>query len=212
MRQFPLALCLLGVLWACQSADKKPADIIHKDRMVDILTELHLAEARAAGARMRSPDSTQVLFLKMQDFVLKKYGFTKAQYYKSYEYYMTAMVEMDEIYAKVERRLDSMDKATPLTAQPLLQDKEMIALWTKAIKALPEYQGDELMFFEGGRVGSKSAPIQQSIDQIYNIQANFQTAQAEAANLNQPEVAIVYKMAVTYYLTQQQAAAAANNK
>jgi len=92
---------LLLLLTACAESPKPPAGTLDKDRMINILIDIHVAEARAGGAALRSQDSSTVYYKVLEAEVFKKHGVDSTTYYNSYRYYMNNLKQMDQIYAAV---------------------------------------------------------------------------------------------------------------
>ena len=94
-------LFLFLLLTACTESPKPPPGTLDKDRMINILIDIHIAEARAGGAALRSQDSSTVYYKVLEGDVFKKHGVDSTTYYRSYRYYMNNIKEMDQIYAAV---------------------------------------------------------------------------------------------------------------
>ena len=86
---------------ACAESPKPPPGTLDKDRMINILIDIHIAEAKAGGAALRSQDSSTVYYKVLESKVFKKHGVDSTKYYNSYRYYMHNIKEMDQIYAAV---------------------------------------------------------------------------------------------------------------
>ncbi len=93
---------LLLVLVACQreTSDADVNGVLSKDKMVHILTDLHLVEAQA-GASGLNYDSTLILYNELERQVLAKHNTDTAQYRRSYRYYSDNVEDLDRIYARV---------------------------------------------------------------------------------------------------------------
>ncbi len=94
-------LFLFLLLTACTESPKPPPGTLDKDRMINILIDIHIAEAKAGGVSLRSQDSATVYYKVLEGDVFKKHGVDSTTYYRSYRYYMNNIKEMDEIYAAV---------------------------------------------------------------------------------------------------------------
>jgi hypothetical protein len=92
-------LFILLLLSACVEPEKPPAYLLSKEQMINILTDIHIAEAKVNMMNLRSYDSMQVLYRKLEGDIFKKYQVDTAVYNKSYQYYLENTKEMDEIYA-----------------------------------------------------------------------------------------------------------------
>lgn len=95
-------IAMLLCLVACENSKKSaPNNLIQKNQMVDLITELHLAEAKVQNMGYRSSDSSFLVYEKLQLEVLQKHKVSKADYDSSYAFYSRNLKEFDEIYAKV---------------------------------------------------------------------------------------------------------------
>jgi hypothetical protein len=95
-----IIFCLL-LLASCQSSPKTPPGILDQDSMINILIDIHVAEAKANSAGLRSPDSVQVYYKFLEKDVFSKHSTDSTRYYNSYRYYMENIKQMDQIYAAV---------------------------------------------------------------------------------------------------------------
>jgi len=89
------------LLVQCGSKDRIPSEMVPKEKMVDILLDIHVMESKIESVRFGSRDSMQVAYLNAQREILQKYKVDSATYYKSYDYYFKQMYHMKEIYEKV---------------------------------------------------------------------------------------------------------------
>ena len=91
---------------ACTNpADRKPAGLIDEKEMADILTEVHMAEARIGRLSLTSLDSSQVAYKHMESQIFKKFGVDTATYRKSYIFYSSHPANMEVIYKQVTEKL-----------------------------------------------------------------------------------------------------------
>lgn len=104
--------CLWSVLvsfWltaACTAPeDQRPDNLIDEDRMVDILTEVHIAEARVSRLSLRSTDSSNIVYKHLENQIFKKFDVDTAAYRKSYIFYSSHPADMEAIYKKVTEKL-----------------------------------------------------------------------------------------------------------
>jgi hypothetical protein len=88
-------------LLSCSEPDNKPERLLSKEQMINILTDIHIAEAKANRSQLRSYDSIQVYYKSLEKDVFKKYGVDTTVYKQSYAYYLEHMEVMDEIYTAV---------------------------------------------------------------------------------------------------------------
>lgn len=93
-----MLLCLV----ACESSkDRVPENLIDKDQMSKIITDIHLAESKVQTMAYKSSDSALLMYDKLQLDVLQKHKVSKVAYDSSYAYYSRHLKDFDQIYAKV---------------------------------------------------------------------------------------------------------------
>ncbi|GAA4405835.1 hypothetical protein GCM10023187_24640 [Nibrella viscosa] len=107
---------LLLVLNCRPLTDKPPANLIPKETMVEILTDIHLAEARVSKLALGSSDSSAIVYRRLERDIFKKHKVDTAAYNQSYTYYSAQPKLMEEIYKQVvenlqETKPDSTAKA-----------------------------------------------------------------------------------------------------
>jgi hypothetical protein len=107
-----LATCglLLALLTGCDRPEdvKPPAQLLTKEKMVSMLVQLHLLEARVEASRL-SIDSARALYQSQQSLLLRKNNVpeTDSVLQRSYRFYAINRKDMEEIYAAV---IDSLQK------------------------------------------------------------------------------------------------------
>lgn len=99
MKKFFLGLLLI-FFFSCIHTDKPPADIMTKQEMINFLIDLHIVEAKINILSV-PPDTVKKFFPEIQDNLFEKHHITDSVYYKSYQYYLTHVDEMEEIYSAV---------------------------------------------------------------------------------------------------------------
>ena len=101
MKRFFLAILFLILTQACTSpVEPAPADVLSPRKMTGIMVDIHVAESRIETMGLVS-DTAAVYFKNMQDEIFKKHQITEQQFYKSYDYYLHNVSELDKIYEKV---------------------------------------------------------------------------------------------------------------
>ena len=101
MKRFFLILLTGFCFTACTSpVSPAPADIIPESQMTSMLVDLHVAEARVERLGMIT-DTAAIYYKKAQQEIFKKNKVTEKQFYKSYDYYLHNVSELDKIYARV---------------------------------------------------------------------------------------------------------------
>ena len=99
---------LTGLLFSCGNEKEKtvatPADVLPKEKMALVITDIHLAEAKAS--LQPTPDtSSEKLNFRM---IFEKNKITKDQYEKSIAFYIDNPELMNEVYEKVLNELSRM--------------------------------------------------------------------------------------------------------
>ncbi|MGA0556079.1 DUF4296 domain-containing protein [Larkinella sp. VNQ87] len=102
---------LMGLLLACQKpTTEAPADLIPKPKMAQILTEIHLAEARVTKLNRISQDTNTLIYKHLERQIYKKYQVDTAVYNKSYTYYAADPQQLADIYKLVTEELEKRKK------------------------------------------------------------------------------------------------------
>ncbi len=104
-----IALCILVGI-SCNSPTERPSDIIDPDKMVLVLTDVHLTEGAKTGRQIMG-DTLRVETYYQK--VFNKYGTTLAQFNKSYAYYTKHPTEMNSIYEQVIESLNRIEVRVP---------------------------------------------------------------------------------------------------
>ncbi|WP_052732627.1 DUF4296 domain-containing protein [Hymenobacter terrenus] len=104
-RRYCLGLALAPLLLAvpaCQRPEEppQPADLVPKEKMISLLADLHLLEARVESSRL-SPDSARALYLTQQKNLLWKQEITDSAFQRSYRYYGIHGKDLNDIYGAV---------------------------------------------------------------------------------------------------------------
>ncbi|GAB3576965.1 hypothetical protein GCM10027578_43810 [Spirosoma luteolum] len=103
-------LLSLVMLLACEAPeDKRPDDVIPEDRMANILTEIHLIEARVNRFALPSGDSSRALYKHLEGQLFRRMKVDTATYSRSYIFYSSHPKEMQRIYESV---VDQLKKKT----------------------------------------------------------------------------------------------------
>lgn len=98
------------LLYGCQDEPEIPAGTVPEAKMAQILTDIHIIEARVSRLGMTSLDSSTIVTEYMKAKVFKKYGVDSATYNRSYQFYSTNPVFMERIYDTVVKDLEIRQK------------------------------------------------------------------------------------------------------
>ncbi|SDL05882.1 protein of unknown function [Catalinimonas alkaloidigena] len=85
-----------------------PEGLIDQQTMVDILIDIHLAEARANQLNI-PPDSAAWYYRYQQEQILQDYGLDSARFRESYNYYLQNVPLIDEIYGALVDSLSARE-------------------------------------------------------------------------------------------------------
>jgi hypothetical protein len=96
-----LMILVALLIQACTSpVDPAPADLIPEKKMTAILVDIHIAESRIENMGLPY-DTGSVYYQNLQKEIFKKHQVAPEKFFKSYDYYVTNVSELDKIYEKV---------------------------------------------------------------------------------------------------------------
>ncbi|OJJ14131.1 hypothetical protein BKI52_44205 [marine bacterium AO1-C] len=95
-------------LASCGTKKSIPEGMVPKEKMVNILLDIHVMESKIESVRFGSRDSMQVAYLNAQKAILQKHKVDSATYYKSYDYYFKEMLHMKDIYEQVAAKAKAL--------------------------------------------------------------------------------------------------------
>ena len=114
---------LLLALPACQRPEEppQPADLLPKEKMISLLADLHVLEARVESSRLQA-DSARALYLSQEKELLWKRSVTDSAFQRSYRYYFIHGKDLDDIYKAVidtlGHREHKLDPASNTNKEP----------------------------------------------------------------------------------------------
>ncbi|WP_229733879.1 DUF4296 domain-containing protein [Pontibacter amylolyticus] len=120
-----LYLLSFAVLAGCgQSPEKRPADLLPENKMVQILADVHIAESRIE-THVLYPDTALMVFNKEQQQILAEHGVTQEDFRRTYRYYLSNLAQMDKLYEIIldtlsvrEAKLRATDTTNAAPRQP----------------------------------------------------------------------------------------------
>ena len=92
--------------------DERPDNLIAQDKMVDILTEVHIAESQVSRLSLGSLDSSNIAYKHLEGKIFQKFGVDTAAYRKSYIFYSSHPSDMEAIYKQITERLKQRTDTT----------------------------------------------------------------------------------------------------
>lgn len=78
--------------------------------MADVLTDIHIAEARVSTLSLRSLDSSLLVFNRLEKQIWKKHAIDTSVYRASYNYYVERPDDLNAIYKIVNEKIEKREK------------------------------------------------------------------------------------------------------
>lgn len=94
---------------SCGSHDEKPDYVLSEEKMVDILVDVHVAEAILTRARSAGTDVKYISDDYYQK-IFEKHQIDKATYDTSFAYYQDHLKQFDKIYEQTITQLNKMQR------------------------------------------------------------------------------------------------------
>lgn len=104
MNRIVLTLLVIVVILSCNNIEKpkKPDNLISKDRMVDVITDISLMTA----AKGMNKNLLEKNAINPQNYIYEKYNIDSVQFAESNNYYAYDVKEYEDIYEIVKERLE----------------------------------------------------------------------------------------------------------
>lgn len=107
MRIYLIAVLFSFLFWSCdQSAVRIPSDVLPKDTMVNVLMDIHIAEA---GVRTLVTDSLNYKVKEYYYSIFEKYHITDVQFKTSMRFYTEHPRILEEIYQKMIEKMSEKE-------------------------------------------------------------------------------------------------------
>ncbi len=100
----------LVIVSACSTESNEPEDLIPKEEMIKLLTEVHILEAKIKGLKIRPSDSAKVVYEHYEKLLFADFNITQEQYERSFNYYVDNTTEFKKIYDAVVDTLMRREK------------------------------------------------------------------------------------------------------
>lgn len=112
---------LLLALPACQRPEEtpRPAELLPQDKMVQLIADLQVLEARVENSRLSS-DSSRALYLAGQKDIFWRHEATDSTFQRSFRYYSIHGKDLDGIYEIV---IDTLSRREQRLIPPLAPAK-----------------------------------------------------------------------------------------
>lgn len=119
-----LFLALLALVSCEEKGYPKPENLLSEKEMVDVLYDIHLAEAVASRNTFRSTDSLRVSSEQMYQAVLDRYGLQDSTFAQTLIYYSARPKVYEKIYKnvvdKLNREIDDMKQKKEMSVKKLI--------------------------------------------------------------------------------------------
>jgi len=101
--KYIIYLVLIFLILSCESETKykKPENLIPKEQMIDLLYDMHLANA-TTGVKNNALENN----LNYMSLVYEKYNIDSVRFAESNLYYMANINEYEDIFEEVEKRVE----------------------------------------------------------------------------------------------------------
>ncbi|MEM6829468.1 MAG: DUF4296 domain-containing protein [Bacteroidota bacterium] len=103
-------LTTLVIVSACTTRHNAPKDLIAKEQMVLLMTEIHLLESKIKNLNIRPKDSANLVYQHYENLLFTDFNITKDQYEKSFNYYIDNLDEFKKVYDAVVDTLMQKEK------------------------------------------------------------------------------------------------------
>jgi hypothetical protein len=112
--------CILSltVLFGCgQENSQMPAHLLPQDKMVQILADVHIAEARIEN-RILYPDTALMVFSNEQQRILERHAVEEKVFRETYRFYLSDLRRMDKLYEIILDTLSVREAKARIDAVP----------------------------------------------------------------------------------------------
>lgn len=98
------SIIILAMVMAMSCAGDKnakpPAGLIARDTMVNLLVDMHVAQADVGMRNLPQDSADNLIFIKRTK-ILKSHNVDEEAFRDSYSYYLNNIQQMEEIYARI---------------------------------------------------------------------------------------------------------------
>ncbi|MDX2303182.1 MAG: DUF4296 domain-containing protein [Microscillaceae bacterium] len=125
-KYLPCLFVFTGLV-ACAHLEEDSSGIYPKEKMIQVLTDIHLAEGRIEASGYRNIDSARADYKKQEEQIFKKHKLDTAKYRRSFVFYSENIASLSEIYTVIHDSLqiqDSLFKIAPGKPGPPVQTQQ----------------------------------------------------------------------------------------
>ena len=114
-------ICFFILLLSCESKVKfeKPENLLSKEEMIDLLTDMHLANATSGINNINEEKNLNYMAL-----VYEKYGVDSVRFAESNLYYAANVDDYEKIFVAVEKRLMVLKKEYQTEMDSILDEAD----------------------------------------------------------------------------------------
>lgn len=105
-----LSVCFFILLSCDKPPVEKPADLIGEEQMIDLLTDIHLAEATFMNRHYQDSLLSNSSSANFYYSVLKKHQVADTVFEKSYVFYLSQPKKFEKMYRLVMNNLNEMEQ------------------------------------------------------------------------------------------------------
>jgi hypothetical protein len=118
MRNYINLFFLLMLFLSACGGKKVPPEILQRDDMAEVLTDVHLVDGRIYSIPNQTPDTLYKYELNRYIRVFQQHNTDSVQFRKSLQYYSKHPDLLDEVYTQVVQNLEEKDKQLNHTVDP----------------------------------------------------------------------------------------------
>ncbi len=107
----------------CSSDVRKPDNLLSEEKMINILTDIHLIESDVNNMRITDSDSNLAVYLYLEAQLFKKYQIDTATYRNSYRYY----IAQPEVFGKMYKQILKVAEANSAKEKKQMNDANLKA-------------------------------------------------------------------------------------
>lgn len=121
MRKILASLCILFVLFACESKVnyQKPDNLLSKKQMANLLFDMHVAAATSNVSNLKLEKNRNYMSL-----IYEKYGIDSTEFAINNLYYTSSIDEYEEIFDVVQKRLKKLQDSIYYAIDSLDREKK----------------------------------------------------------------------------------------
>jgi len=117
-RFYARLLLLILLIAGCEKPIvEKPKNLVSRDQMIEVITDLHIAESVQNYQRYNSDPNKQFTEADFYYSILHKHSLVDSVFEKSLLYYASYPKEYEKIYSRVLNRLSEIDEEQKLKQQ-----------------------------------------------------------------------------------------------